>query len=136
MKELDNLKSFLNIPEEVEKLELGKDRIDKAKVEADNDRIKMLFDIALEDKFVMYFKGVYVDDPYDGLEFKNEEEEFYYNNGKSYLVFRGTTDFEVKIPIPCLKMFPYSKVRKVAIKAIKYSNAHPGLSDCPLHCDE
>ena len=43
MKELDNLKSFLNIPEEVEKLELGKDRIDKAKVEADNDRIKMLF---------------------------------------------------------------------------------------------
>ena len=45
MKELDNLKSFLNIPEEVEKLELGKDRIDKAKVEADNDRIKMLFDI-------------------------------------------------------------------------------------------
>lgn len=136
MKELDNLRSFLNIPEGVKEIELGKEKTDKAKVEADNDIIKMLFDIALEDKFVMYFKGGYVDDPYDGLEFKTEEEEFYYNNGRSYLVFVGNTGFTVKIKIPCLKMFRYQDVRKVAIKAIKYSNAHPGLSDYPLHCEE
>lgn len=136
MKKLDNLRSFLNIPEEVEEIELDKYKTDTAKFEADNDIVKMLFDIALEDKFVMYFKGGYVDDPYDGLEFKNEEEEFYYNNGKSYLVFVGDNDFTVKIPIPRLKIFDYQDVRKVAIKAIQYSNSHEGLTDYPLHCEE
>ncbi|MBO5477670.1 MAG: hypothetical protein J6A15_07970 [Clostridia bacterium] len=136
MNKVDNLRSFLNIPEEVKEIELGKDKTDTAKFEADNDIVKMLFDIALEDKFVMYFKGGYVDDPYDGLEFKTEEEEFYYNNGRSHLVFVGDNGFTVKIPIPRLKIFDYQDVRKVAIKAIKYSNSHEGLTDYPLHCEE
>ena len=67
MNKVDNLRSFLNIPEEVEEIKLDRYKIDTAKFEADNDIVKMLFGIALEDKFVMYFKGRFVDDPYDGL---------------------------------------------------------------------
>ena len=136
MNKVDNLRSFLNIPEEVEEIKLDRYKIDTAKFEADNDIVKMLFGIALEDKFVMYFKGRFVDDPYDGLEFKTEEDEFYYNNGRSDLVFVGDKGFKVIIPIPRLKIFDYQDVRKVAIKAIKYSNSHEGLTDYPLHCEE
>ena len=42
------------------------------------ERIKKLFDIALEEEFTVYFDGRYVEEPYDGLEFKTIEEEFYY----------------------------------------------------------
>lgn len=129
MKEFVSLKSFLKITEEVMEIELGKDKTNKATIEADNDRIKMLFDIALLDKFVMYFDGGYVDDPYDGLEFKTEEEEFYYNNGRSYLVFEDESGFKVRIRIPCLKIFEYQNVCEVVIKAIEYTKAHPEVSE-------
>lgn len=129
MNELDSLKSFLRVTDEVTEIELGKEKEDKATIEADINRIKMLFGIALEDKFVMYFDGGYVDDPYDGLEFKTEEEEFYYNNGRSYLVFEGDKGFKVRIKIPALKIFSYQSVCEVVIKAIDYTKAHPDVSE-------
>ena len=82
---------------------------------------------------MLYFDGTPVDEPYDGLEFKTLEEEFYYNNGNSYLVFRDTNNFEVTFKIKYLKGYDFKIVYKVVEKAVNCTKANPGLSKYKLY---
>ena len=124
----NTLIEFLNIDKNIKGIDLSLDT-----VYMNRERIRKLFDVALEEKFTLYFDGRYVEEPYDGLEFKTLEEEFYYNNGNSYLVFEDTTGFKVTFKIKCLKEYNFNKVYKVVEKAVIYTKAHPEVSEYKLY---
>lgn len=129
----NNLKNFLNIDEDVQNKDLSLDACNEKEFEANKKKIKNLFDIALEERFLLYFDGRYVMEPYDGLEFKTLEEEFYYNNGNSYLVFSDSNDFKVTFKIKYLREYNFNMVYKVVEKAVIYTKANPDVSDYKLY---
>ena len=99
----NTLKEFLELDVNVKRYDLSLDACkDK---EANQKRIKQLFDIALEEKFILFFDGVAVDDPYDGLDLSELKDEFYYNNGNSFLVFEDKDGFKVSFKIKYLKEY-------------------------------
>ncbi len=99
----------------------------------DMEKIKMLFNVALDNILLMYFDGRYVIEPYEGLEFKSLEEEFYYNNSNSYLVFKDEESREVAFKIKYLKGFNFDRVYKVVEKAFLYTKNHPEVSDYKVY---
>ena len=124
----NTLKEFLNLDGKSKAYDLNLDNCKNNEYDITKKQIKQLFDIALEDKFILYFDGVPVDDPYDGLEFKTLEEEFYFNNGNSYLVFRDEEGTEVLFKIKCLKEYDFEKVYKVKEKAVIYTQSNSQIS--------
>lgn len=124
----NTLKEFLNLDGKSKAYDLNLDNCKNNEYDITKKRIKQLFDIALEDKFILYFDGVPVDDPYDGLEFKTLEEEFYFNNGNSYLVFRDEEGIEVLFKIKYLKEYDFEKVYKATEKAVMYTQSNPQIS--------
>lgn len=133
------LKELLNLVKKMKNIELCADGVDKKKYKEESKKIKELFDATLRDitekkeinDYILYFDAIAVDEPYDGLEFKDDEEEFYYYNSESKLVFMDT-DGELKIcfKIRNLKQFniDYEKVCtvvKYAIETTKRSQMHP-----------
>ncbi len=136
MKEYD-LKKYLNIESKRNDIILCDDefqKLDANQIETEKFKIKMLFDIALDSDFIIYFDGRYVIEPYDGLEFKTEEEEFYYNNCKSYIVVVDEKhNFIVRFRIKWLQGLPYEKVYKLVERACNYTKAHPEVSDYKLY---
>ncbi len=124
----NTLKEFLNLDGKSKAYDLNLDNCKNNEYDITKKQIKQLFDIALEDKFILYFDGVPVDDPYDGLEFKTLEEEFYFNNGNSYLVFRDEEGTEVLFKIKCLKEYDFEKVYKVTEKAVIYTQSNSQIS--------
>ena len=124
----NTLKEFLNLDGKSKAYDLNLDNCKNNEYDITKKQIKQLFDIALEDKFILYFDGVPVDDPYDGLEFKTLEEEFYFNNGNSYLVFRDEEGTEVLSKIKYLKEYDFEKVYKVTEKAVIYTQSNSQIS--------
>lgn len=98
--------------------------------EEDRLRIDKLFYLGLskDNKFDMYFYGVPVPEPYDGYEFGSEEEEFYYNNSRSYIVFRDKFNCKVKFKLKTLKYYDFDLVTEVVKKAIEYTKEHPEVA--------
>ena len=129
-----SFKDFLNLKTRAQEVDLSLDTCHKDEVEVNKERINKLFDIAMNESVLVYFDGRYVEEPYDGLEFKTEEEEFYYYNGSSYLVFVDDYDFKVRFKIRYLKDKNYKpEVYKVVEKACIYTKAHPEVSDYKLY---
>lgn len=124
----NTLVEFLNIDKNIKGLDLSLDTIDVNK-----ERIEKLFDVALEEKYVIFYDGRFVDDPYDGYEFKTLEEEFYYNNGNSYLVFEDETGYRVSFKVKCLKEYNFDIVYKIVEKAVMYTKSHPEVSEYKLY---
>lgn len=124
----NTLRKFLNIDKNLKGMDLSLDILTDNK-----ERIKKLFDIALEEEFTVYFDGRYVEEPYDGLEFKTIEEEFYYYNSNSYLVFKDNIGDQVCFKIKFLKEYDFEKVYKVVEKACNYTKAHPEVSEYKLY---
>ncbi len=122
------LKDLLGVEEDVKEVTL------KAK---DKKMIKRLLKIAPKNHYIFYFDVGYVDDIYDGYEFKDEEEEFYYNNSNSYLVFRDITDFEVRIKISTIEkikeIITFEEMCALTSQAIEYTKKHPSLSKNKLY---
>ena len=104
-----DLKAFLNLDEKP-KNPNRKDISLDAEEDINRERIKKLFDIALEDKFMLYFDGTAVDDPPDGMELTTIEQQFFYNNGNSFLVFRDDENFEVAFKIKYLREYNFNKL--------------------------
>ena len=127
-----DLTAFLNLHEKP-KNPNRKDISLDAQEDVNRERIKKLFDIALEDKFMLYFDGTAVDDPPDGIEFKTIEETFFYNNGNSYLVFRDSNNFEVAFKIKYLREYDFQRVYDVTKKATECTKANPSLSKYKLY---
>ena len=127
-----DLKAFLNLDERP-KNPNRKDISLDAQEDVNRERIKKLFDIALEDKFMLYFDGTAVDDPPDGVEFKTIEEIFFYNNGNSYLVFRDSNNFEVAFKIKWLREYDFQTVYDITKKATECTKANPHLSKYKLY---
>ena len=129
-----SFKDFLNLKTKAQEVDLSLDTCHKKEVEVNKERINKLFDIAMNESVLVYFDGRYVEEPYDGLEFKTEEEEFYYYNGSSYIVFVDDYDFKVRFKIRYLKDKNYKPdVYKVVEKACIYTKAHPEVSDYKLY---
>ena len=129
-----SFKDFLNLNTIAQEVDLSLDTCHKEEVEVNKERINKLFDIAMNDSILVYFDGRYVEEPYDGLEFKTEEEEFYYYNGSSYIVFVDDYNFKVRFKIRYLKDKNYKPdVYKVVEKACIYTKAHPEVSDYKLY---
>ena len=129
-----SFKDFLNLNTIAQEVDLSLDTCHKEEVEVNKERINKLFDIAMNDSILVYFDGRYVEEPYDGLEFKTEEEEFYYYNGSSYIVFVDDYNFKVRFKIRYLKDKNYKpEVYKVVEKACIYTKAHPEVSDYKLY---
>ena len=142
-----SFKDFLNLNTIAQEVDLSLDTCHKEEVEVNKERINKLFDIAMNDSILVYFDGRYVEEPYDGLEFKTEEEEFYYYNGSSYeeeefyyyngssyIVFVDDNNFKVRFKIRYLKDKNYKpEVYKVVEKACIYTKAHPEVSDYKLY---
>lgn len=137
---IENLKDFLGVTADVSEKELCSEELilnkDKSDIlEEEKTQIKKLFNLALEndlefdDEFKMYFYSVYVDEPYDGYDFKDKKEEFFYNNGESFIVFEDKNGFKVKFKIRNLKNFKFKYVYKVVKRAIEYGEKHPGISN-------
>ena len=66
-------------------------------------------------------------------EFKTIEEEFYYYNSNSYLVFKDNIGDQVCFKIKFLKEYDFEKVYKVVEKACNYTKAHPEVSEYKLY---
>ena len=129
-----SFKDFLNLKTRAQEVDLSLDTCHKDEVEVNKERINKLFDIAMNESVLVYFDGRYVEEPYDGLEFKTEEEEFYYYNGSSYIVFVDDYNFKVRFKIRYLKDKNYKPdVYKVVEKACIYTKAHPEVSDYKLY---
>ena len=129
-----SFKDFLNLNTIAQEVDLSLDTCHKEEVEVNKERINKLFDIAMNESVIVYFDGRYVEEPYDGLEFKTEEEEFYYYNGSSYIVFVDDYNFKVRFKIRYLKDKNYKPdVYKVVEKACIYTKAHPEVSDYKLY---
>ncbi len=135
MKE-NNLKDFLGLKDVKEKeLILCNDKLkypSKNTLKKDMRLIKKLID-ATDGRFIIYFDGRYVDFPYDGLEFKSEKEEFFFNNWNSYIVFVDDTGFKVRFKIKWMEMLPYEKVYKLVEIGYYYTKAHPEVSKYKLY---
>lgn len=128
-----SFKDFLNLNTKAQEVDLSLDTSHKVEVEVNKERINKLFDIAMNETVTVYFDGRYVEEPYDGLEFKTEKEEFYYYNSSSYLVFVDDENFKVRFTIRNIKNKNYAKVYKVVEKACIYTKAHPEVSDYKLY---
>ena len=128
-----SFKDFLNLNTIAQEVDLSLDTCHKEEVEVNKERINKLFDIAMNETVTVYFDGRYVEEPYDGLEFKTEKEEFYYYNSSSYLVFVDDENFKVRFTIRNIKNKNYAKVYKVVEKACIYTKAHPEVSDYKLY---
>lgn len=128
-----SFKDFLNLNTKAQEVDLSLDTSHKVEVEVNKERINKLFDIAMNETVTVYFDGRYVEELYDGLEFKTEKEEFYYYNSSSYLVFVDDEDFKVRFTIRSIKNKNYAKVYKVVEKACIYTKAHPEVSDYKLY---
>lgn len=128
-----SFKDFLNLNTKAQEVDLSLDTCHEEEVEVNKERINKLFDIAMNETVTVYFDGRYVEEPYDGLEFKTEKEEFYYYNSSSYLVFVDDENFKVRFTIRNIKNKNYAKVYKVVEKACIYTKAHPEVSDYKLH---
>ena len=128
-----SFKDFLNLKTRAQEVDLSLDTCHKEEVEVNKERINKLFDIAMNETVTVYFDGRYVEEPYDGLEFKTEKEEFYYYNSSSYLVFVDDENFKVRFTIRNIKNKNYAKVYKVVEKACIYTKAHPEVSDYKLY---
>ena len=124
----NTLRKFLNIDKNLKGMDLSLDTLTDNK-----ERIKKLFDIALEEEFTVYFDGRYVEEPYDGLEFKTIEEEFYYYNSNSYLVCIDNIGDQVCFKIKFLKEYDFEKVYEVVEKACNYTKALPEVSEYKLY---
>ena len=133
------LKALLKLAKNIRNVELCKEGCQEEYYK-DKKKIKEIFDIAYRDiskgeeikDYILYFDGVAVDEPYDGLEFKSEEEEFYYNNAESKLVIliEDDAEFKISFKIKHLKQFniDYNKVYtvvKYATEITKKSQMHP-----------
>lgn len=133
------LKEFLKIGDcEEQKIVLGYDdrkpqEEQRVNFKDDIVKIKELFKNAFRLDYIVYFDGRFVDFPYDGYEFKDLKDEFYYNNGNSYLVFKDETGFEVAFKIKYLKDFKFRKVYRLVKKACDYTKSHPGVSKYKLY---
>ena len=110
----NNLKVFLGITEDIKEKDLSLDTCTKEQVDANTRKIKELFDIALDEQTTVYFDGVYVEEPYDGLEFK-------------------TLGFKVRFKIRYLQGYDFDMVYKVTEKACNYTKAHPNVSNYKLY---
>lgn len=128
-----SFKDFLNLRTKAQEVDLSLDTCHEEEVEVNKERINKLFDIAMNETVTVYFDGRYVEELYDGLEFKTEKEEFYYYNSSSYLVFVDDENFKVRFTIRNIKNKNYAKVYKVVEKACIYTKAHPEVSDYKLH---
>lgn len=128
-----SFKDFLNLKTKAQEVDLSLDTCHKEEVEVNKERINKLFDIAMNETVTVYFDGRYVEELYDGLEFKTEKEEFYYYNSSSYLVFVDDENFKVRFTIRSIKNKNYAKVYKVVEKACIYTKAHPEVSDYKLY---
>ncbi len=128
-----SFKDFLNLNTKAQEVDLSLDTSHKVEVEVNKERINKLFDIAMNETVTVYFDGRYVEELYDGLEFKTEKEEFYYYNSSSYLVFVDDENFKVRFTIRNIKNKNYAKVYKVVEKACIYTKAHPEVSDYKLY---
>lgn len=128
-----SFKDFLNLRTKAQEVDLSLDTCHEEEVEVNKERINKLFDIAMNETVTVYFDGRYVEEPYDGLEFKTEKEEFYYYNSSSYLVFVDDENFKVRFTIRNIKNKNYAKVYKVVEKACIYTKAHPEVSDYKLY---
>lgn len=128
-----DFKGFLGLPKDIKEKDLSFDACKKDEIEANKERIKKLFDVALDEQVIVYFDGVYSEEPYDGLEFKTLQEEFYFYNNNSYLVFVDNNDFKVRFRIRYLQNYEFEKVYKVTEKACNYTKAHPEVSDYKLY---
>lgn len=127
------LRVFLGITEDIKEKDLSLDTCTKEQVDANTRKIKELFDIALDEQVTVYFDGVYVEEPYEGLEFKTLEEEFYYYNNNSYIVFVDDSGFKVRFKIRYLQGYDFDMVYKVTEKACNYTKAHPNVSNYKLY---
>lgn len=127
----NTLKEYLGVDVKDKRYDLSLDACESK--EANQKRIKQLFDIALEEDFILYFDGVAVDDPYDGLDLSDLKDEFYYNNGNSFLVFEDKDGFKVSFKIKYLKEYDYERVYKVTEKAVEYTKKHPEVSKYKLY---
>lgn len=130
------LKELLNIVKKMRNIELCEDGVSPNKYKEDSQKIKKLFDGALRDilegekidDYILYFDGVAVDD--DDIE-RTVEEEFYYNNSESKLVFMDPeSELKVYFKIRHLKQFNIAyedvyTVVKYATEMTKRSQMHP-----------
>lgn len=131
---MNTLKEFLEIREDVKnKKDISLDACDNSECEINKNRINKLFNIALKEEFILFYDGRYVPEPWDGLEFETMEEEFWYNNGDSHLVFEDEKGTQVTFKIKYLKEFDFDLVYKVVEKATIYTKAHPEVSDYKLY---
>ena len=131
----NSLKDFLELNIEPTNLNRKDISLD-AEEEINKERIKKLFGIALENKFMLYFDGTAVDDPPDGMELTTIEQQFFYNNGNSFLVFRDDENFEVAFKIKYLREYNFNKVYEITRIANKKTKANPELSNYKLYCSD
>ena len=115
-----SFKDFLNLNTKAQEVDLSLDTSHKVEVEVNKERINKLFDIAMNETVTVYFDGRYVEELYDGLEFKTE--------------FVDDNNFKVRFKIRYLKDKNYKpEVYKVVEKACIYTKAHPEVSDYKLY---
>lgn len=125
----NTLFGFLNLDKNIKGVDLSLDNLEDNK-----ERINKLFDIALDEKYILFYDGRFVDDPYDGYEFQSLEEEFYYNNGNSYLVFQDkNTEEKVSFKVKSLKDYDFDTVYKIVEKAVEYTKEHPEVSEYKIY---
>ena len=129
---MNTLKEFLEIREDVKnKKDLSLDACNNSVCELNRNRINKLFNIALKEDFILFYDGRAVDDYWDGVD-PTPIEEFWHNNGNSYLVFEDEKGTQVTFKIKYLKEFDFDLVYKVVEKADKYTRAHPEVSSYKL----
>lgn len=128
------LKNFLNLKCDSQKVYLDLENCKSNEEKRVNrKKIKRLLKIALRGDFLLYFDGTAVPEPYDGLQFENDKQEFYYNNGNSHLVFRDKDNFEVAFKVKDIKDYNYKKVYKVVEKAVICTVNNPKLSSYTIY---
>lgn len=101
------------------------------------EKIKKLIQTAPEKRFIIYFDPYPVDEIYDGYEFESEEEEFYYYNKDSSLVFQDITNFKVRVKISTIKSIKssmtFEEIRTAVKIAADYTKKHPHVSKNKLY---
>ena len=124
------LKEFLGLKtkEDVKEITLGV---------GDKKSIKKLIETAQERRFIIYFDSFPVEEIYDGYEFVDEEEEFYYYNQASAIVFRDITDFKIRIDISTIKKTKKTMTFEAICNAVRiateYTKKHPEVSRSKLY---
>jgi len=118
---MNTLKEFLEIREDVKsRKDLSLDACNNSECELNRNRINKLFNIALKEDFILFYDGRAVDDYWDGVD-PTPIEEFWHNNGNSYLVFEDEKGTQVTFKIKYLKEFdlPDSKPLKSMSKGMR-----------------